>query len=353
MASVGSGPEGAPGLVCIPTLTEELEGPTFAETLESSRKTRIRKDLEALAAKARSDQRERWVSIRQPDDVIVRVYRRDVHVLPVPDYHRPCTTLPPVYRGGGPISRETLRRIVHIVGDGPPCWRSLLTVTYHERWPTCGACVARHLNALRTALADRYGRFIYFWVWEYQGRGAPHLHILLNFAPIGTLYRLSRNRLSWREPMEWVSKKWQASICPHYRTPEGLRVGCRWEALENEESAGKYLANYGAKMKQKQIPPGYLPPGQWWGRSQQLPDPEPLYEMRISRAEWREIMGAEVTSSRGSDFRVVHDGRRKVMDAADRLAGVAPLPPSPAEGDGGGRSDPTQCVHYPPRSVAE
>ena len=311
---------------------------------------RIGRDLTAISRQAA---RERWASARESADVIVRIYRRDAHVVPVPCPERPVTTLPPLWQGYGPISRATLARMVHIIGDGEPIWASLLTVTYHRRWPTCGPCLKRHLNALRTAICDRYGAIVYFWFLEYQERGAPHLHILLSFCPIGRYKRLSRGRRSWREPHEWVSAKWQACIGEEYATPEGLRAGCRWEAMEEPESAAGYMAAYSKKLSQKQIPPGYLPPGAWWGRSQSLRDPEPLHEMRLPRAMWREVMGAGVTSSRGTDYRVLHDGRRLLLAAADRLCGPALTPGSvgPA-GDAGMLADGPGGILAPPVGMA-
>lgn len=292
---------------------------------------------DAIRERARINQRDRWAAVRVTDDVLVRVFRRDVHVVPVPDHTRLLTNIPPVWKGGGPISDATLRRMVHIIGDGPPMWASLLTLTYHLLWPTCGQCVARHLNALRTALYRYLGDFKYFWFWEYQERNAPHLHILLNVCPLGRYKRLSRGRRSWHEPHEWVSKRWQSIIGRPYATFRGRQAGCRWEAFEEPAAAAAYMSSYAKKLTQKQIPPGYLPPGSWWGRSHTLKDPEPLCETRMTRRMWRESMGPDVTSSRGTDYRVIHDGRRKILDAALRICGpeVGSPPTGAVGGDNG------------------
>lgn len=278
---------------------------------------------------SRENARERWLACRESDEVLVKIYRRDVHVVPVPCHDRPLTGLPPLFQGYGAISRATLRRIVHLISNGPKIWKSLLTVTYHKRWPTCGPCIKRHLNALRTALVDKYGKHRWFWVVEYQERGAPHFHILLDFEPAGKHLALSRGRRSWRKPMQWVGQKWQDSV-HEFASTKGVQVGCRWEALDTPEAAGAYMGAYAGKMSQKTVPAGYLPPGAWWGRSQGMGDPEPEHVMRMPRTMWREAMGPEVTSSRGTDFRVVHDGRRKVLEAAERLDSITEgRPPGP------------------------
>jgi hypothetical protein len=131
-------------------------------------------------------------------------------------------------------------------------FRTFVHLTYPAEFPRDGLIVKRHLKAFLDALR-RLGMRNYVWVLEFQERGAPHFHILVD---IGKEEGLTK---------DWVAKTW-ARIAG-----ADLRAGTRVESVYSNEAIA-YLLNYLSQVKQyqKTVPQEFVNVGRLWGSSRGL-----------------------------------------------------------------------------------
>jgi hypothetical protein len=133
-----------------------------------------------------------------------------------------------------------------------------LSLTYGSYWPGDGREVKRALRAWRAYMVRRFGDRRAVWVLEFQGRGAPHLHVWLPyFVPV----------TAWAD----VRAAWHRCAYPNprIRPPDHLQQGVRFDGWVARSPAAliAYVAKYGAKGEQKRIPFGMREVGRMWGIS--------------------------------------------------------------------------------------
>lgn len=103
-------------------------------------------------------------------------------------------------------------------------------------------------------------------VWEFQKRGALHLHLLIGVK-------------DERQAVEWEKKhrKWWRKVLLHYSKKTGIDLFARanggtWKNYRNKprtewarvkKSVGRYMSKYLAKDARKGVPPGTVPPASW------------------------------------------------------------------------------------------
>lgn len=120
-----------------------------------------------------------------------------------------------------------------------------VTLTYPLKFPWDGSVVNRHLNTLRASLRRRGVSM--FWVEEFQKRGAPHFHLLVN---------------------KFINKKWLADTW--YRIvdsgdPKHLVAGTRVDFIRDRNKTASYMQKYLTKKEQKVVPDGFVHVGRFWG----------------------------------------------------------------------------------------
>lgn len=111
--------------------------------------------------------------------------KRRIQVVP-PDSPHPHTHPlhhTPLKRGAkrGKIvaySPSAARRFRHLLRNTTVRFRAHLVLTYGASWPSDGHVLKRHLRALVQVLRRRKCKGV--WKLEFQKRGAPHFHILLD-----------------------------------------------------------------------------------------------------------------------------------------------------------------------------
>lgn len=109
----------------------------------------------------------------------MRVYSNDVVT------HRvaPTSSKSP-RRGGGTrgnitgFSAKSRRSLLFQLRNRPKAWRCMVTLTYGQQWPSDSQTCSKHRGTLIKALKRKGIGGI--WRLEFQKRGAPHLHLLLN-----------------------------------------------------------------------------------------------------------------------------------------------------------------------------
>jgi len=148
-----------------------------------------------------------------------------------------------------------------------------ITLTYPNNYPIDGEVVKNHLHTFLIYLGRK--GYQYLWTLEFQKRGAPHFHILVDK----------------KIPYEWVAETWYNIV--DSKDPKHLEAGTRVEAVKNREAMGKYITHYMKKWQQKIVPEEYQKVGRFWGRSRKLLEIKKeiyfgyWYPMKIFRKEQR------------------------------------------------------------------
>lgn len=110
-------------------------------------------------------------------------------------------------------------------------------------------------------------------VWEYQKRGALHLHLVVGVADpaLQAVFQQSAKRW-WIKTLRHYSKKTGVDL---FGKKNGgswkgahLRYACKVEKVK--KSVGRYMAKYLSKDARKFVEDGYNPPSSWWYLSEDL-----------------------------------------------------------------------------------
>ncbi len=120
-----------------------------------------------------------------------------------------------------------------------------ITVTYPAEFPTDGLIVRKHRHELLRRL-KRHGVKNYTTCLEFQERGAPHLHVLVD---------------------EWVNfrelkQMWFKIVGSG--DPRHLEAGTSINDIQDITKTRMYMSAYARKKDQKEVPEGYENVGKWW-----------------------------------------------------------------------------------------
>jgi len=156
-------------------------------------------------------------------------------------------------------SKRSWNRLTFLVRSTSVSFSSLLTLTYCTPPKTMGESKA-DLNRFLTKLRG-FG-VQYIWVLEFQTRGAPHYHILLDVKQ-SELFTRARMAAMWIKSIR--------PIPPVAEQKKMTKVGehvTSWFDVWGEEGAKKYLLAYATKLSQK-TPIGEYEQatGRFWGNS--------------------------------------------------------------------------------------
>lgn len=153
------------------------------------------------------------------------------------------------------LSKKSLSRLAFVVTTTKVKFKSLLTLTY-ENIPTNGRQVKSQLNRFLTYLRRRfrYHKLEYLWFLEFQKRGAPHFHVLLN---------VSSDIVS----RETILQKWVDITGGSKKAERVTKHKRSWENIQKQDGAKRYALKYALKPEQKQVPRKYRDVGRFWGCS--------------------------------------------------------------------------------------
>ena len=170
------------------------------------------------------------------------------------------------------LSSRARARMLFVAMTTSVEFRSMLTVTYPQEFPTSGQVVKGHLDAILKSLSDRYG-LSYFWFLEFQTkRGAPHIHILLTRPNVFSADR-QWFALRWAEIIGLALGRRYCSISDRREKDmwlQTLRVNTHpstWQEIRDEGGARKYVAKYACKPEQKEVPERFHDVGRFFGYS--------------------------------------------------------------------------------------
>lgn len=166
-----------------------------------------------------------------------------------------------------------MRNTVHL-------FNGMVALTYPADFPYDGKIVKRDLDVMRKRVARR--GMAALWVLEFQGRGAPHMHVLVK----GKVNK------------QWLSRAWYEIVGSgdekHLRagttyqhivddgdpraaddkirhrkeTERGIRNAKRLYITRSE--VVDYMLKYFDKREQKYVPAGFVDVGRFWGATQGL-----------------------------------------------------------------------------------
>lgn len=110
----------------------------------------------------------------------------------------------------------------------------------------------------------------YAWVWEWQKRGALHLHAVVSSSDNRGLDNIRLNW--WRECHRVLQDVSQKSDCNLFENSEtGINhensAHCQFDAQYVQKSAARYLAKYLGKRKEPGQSVSFFAPARWWSVS--------------------------------------------------------------------------------------
>ena len=152
------------------------------------------------------------------------------------------------------LTRGVLKRMWFMVCNAVGKWLSVVTLTYPGEWPRDGRVVKGHLHEFLDGLRYIWPDLKYAWFMEWQQRGAPHFHVLLDVLP----------------DREMVSRRWYAIVGSG--DERHLRAGTQVKGARAQGGLVGYFMKLGylAKSRSKQVPPGFINPGRLSGTSRGL-----------------------------------------------------------------------------------
>lgn len=233
------------------------------------------------------------------------------------------------------FSHQSRMRLVHTIRNSGVAFRSMLTITYPKSFPSNGRTVKKHLNTFSMWLRRNFYGCKGIWFLEFQRRGAPHFHLLLDIdlASYGLLHQRKRRKVSPGAPFYLTNVETENAAARRWfeivgsGDPKHLRAGVSWEVLESDQAAERYAAKHASKPSQKEVPEGYFDVGRFWGGIGGV-KAEPLDEDQeeATTASVVEEFGPEaVLSTRGKIKKYIWlDEQKDQQDNADRQRAADP-----------------------------
>ena len=177
------------------------------------------------------------------------------------------------------MSKNSLARLIVVAQTTDVEFSSMLTLTYPRIYPRSGDIVKADVGFLTTWFKKAFN-WQYLWFLEFQSRGAPHIHVMLDNDGISPRLRAEVG-LKWTHrtaTSDWFQDYLNDSVDPDKTSAAIIRnmaaVACHpktWELIESGEGARRYVTKYAAKQMQKSVPGRFSNVGRFWGCSQSVP----------------------------------------------------------------------------------
>lgn len=184
------------------------------------------------------------------------------------------------------MTTKSVSRLVLTIQSTPVKFQTILTLTYPREYEISGKTVKSDLKAIlqfiiRKGYADKY-----LWFLEFQDRGAPHFHILLDGDGILPGWRRD---LAWR----WANMVTRVPALSDNATPDQIRLynlevskvfrvnadPKAWELIRDDDGAKRYVTKYACKQFQKTVPKLYRDVGRFWGCNKHVMLTTPVWEV--------------------------------------------------------------------------
>lgn len=170
------------------------------------------------------------------------------------------------------FSKASRERLAIVAKETPVDLTSMMTLTYGQNYPHSGLKVKRHVKKFLRSMRKYFGGFQYLWFFEFQARGAPHLHVLSNLPPPTDLDRMIMSAV-WVDDVQNL-QHWKYCTLDKREVLDDrnvcLWVNARekhWEGIRSKDGAARYCVKYAMKMHQKVAPDWFGDVGRFWGCS--------------------------------------------------------------------------------------
>lgn len=181
------------------------------------------------------------------------------------------------------FSYKARQRLAFVAANSPIAFRTMITLTYPAAYSNDGRTVRKERNTFLQFCRRDFCNPFYLWFLEFQRRGAPHIHLLLDWPlPVG---RLMVKAVRFRVASTWFRIVGSGD-------EKHLAAGTRVERLRSPEGGARYAVKYACKMRQKVVPKNYQNVGRFWGCSKAvIPRPEAILrctedDIRATLADW-------------------------------------------------------------------
>lgn len=191
----------------------------------------------------------------------IKIYMRDVVVVRRGVLHRGNNGIAPKRGEITMLSKKSRQRLAFVANNTRVVFRTMITLTYPKEHTTDGKEVKKHLNTFLVWARRRFASPSYLWFLEFQQRGAPHIHMLLDTP-------LPQDRARKQDLYADVSAKWYNTV--NSGDVKHLKAGTRCERIRKPDGAARYALKYAYKTKQKCVPEAYRNIGRFWGCSRDV-----------------------------------------------------------------------------------
>ena len=173
------------------------------------------------------------------------------------------------------MSSKSNARLIATVQTTDVQFNSMITLTYPAVYPKSGFSVKADIRYFLTWL-QRQSPTEYLWFLEFQQRGAPHCHLLVEqdiLSPRVTV----RSGIKWTEIIAdrdvFLRECEEVGLSYGQEVSKSLSVNTHpkfWELLRSGEGAKRYVTKYAAKSMQKEVPSDYQNVGRFWACSERV-----------------------------------------------------------------------------------
>lgn len=178
------------------------------------------------------------------------------------------------------FSYKSRQRLAFIAANTAVRFKTMITLTYPAEYSQDGETIKQHFHAFLTFCRRDFGKPNYLWFLEFQRRGAPHFHVLLDW-PFPKDRELA-SAVRFR-----VSATWYRVV--DSKDEKHLAAGTRCERLRSFLGGARYAVKYAFKMRQKSVPPLYQNVGRFWGCSRAV-IPQPLAMLNCTEDDIRGVL---------------------------------------------------------------
>lgn len=178
------------------------------------------------------------------------------------------------------FTRKSRQRLAFVASNTSVQFTTMVTLTYPREYPRDGRQVKAHLRKFLSWLRRDTRGCELLWFLEFQQRGAPHVHILID-------YPLPRDREGIRAFRLRVAMTWYR-ICES-GDRKHLAAGTRTERLRSPKGGARYAVKYAQKMRQKAVPRDYRNVGRFWGHTKGV-KPVPKAHYRCTEDDIRGVL---------------------------------------------------------------
>jgi hypothetical protein len=170
----------------------------------------------------------------------------------------------------------------------------IVHLTYPKKFPMDGSIVKKHLHGFLDWLNKR--GYKNAWVLEFQDRGAPHFHIMID------------KKIPWQD----VAERWYKIV--DSKDPKHLEAGTKVEAIRSKGGMAVYMVGYLNKNEQKIVPDEYKKVGRFWGYSKGLLKKK---EIRI----YGSVESIKMIKEKLKFAKAYNKAQKKIWDRKDKKMG--------------------------------